>query len=126
MNGRSWIGLAAVSGFLCVALGAFGAHALRERLAPRALEIFQTGVHYQMFHSLALLMVGLLVLQCPPSTFNALNTIGGLFTVGILVFSGSLYALAITDIKILGAITPIGGLAFIAGWATLAWSAWKG
>lgn len=126
MNGRSWIGLAAVSGFMSVALGAFGAHALRERLSPRALEIYQTGVHYQMFHSLALWAVGLLILQSSTAAFSALNAVGGLFIGGILIFSGSLYALAITDIKILGAITPIGGLAFLVGWATLAWSAWKG
>ena len=136
MSPRNWIVVASFSALISVAFGAFGAHALRARLEPRALEVYQTAVHYQMFHSLALFGVGVLALHAQSSSplsavgesnmLGLLNIAAWLFTGGILVFSGSLYALAITDIKILGAVTPIGGLGFLAGWATLAWAAWKG
>ena len=113
------IALGALNAALAVAAGAFGAHALRDRLAPRALEIFDTAARYQMYHALALVLVGVIATR-------GATTAGWLFQAGIVVFSGSLYALALTDLKILGAITPIGGLAFLAGWAWLLWSSWRG
>jgi uncharacterized membrane protein YgdD (TMEM256/DUF423 family) len=114
--------LAACSGFVCVALGAFGAHALRDRLDAYALGVFETAVQYQFYHSLALLAVGLLMLQLPGSAL--LRSSAVLFVIGILVFSGSLYLLSVTGLRWLGAITPLGGLAFLAGWACLAAAAW--
>jgi len=112
--------LAGVNGFLAVALGAFAAHGLKNMLGPDLLATFQTGVQYHMVHTLALLAVGILILQFP--TQAGLRIAGFLFLAGILVFSGSLYVLALSGIRWLGAITPIGGVAFLAGWAMLAWS----
>jgi uncharacterized membrane protein YgdD (TMEM256/DUF423 family) len=99
---------------LSVAIGAFGAHGLKDILQKtQRLETFETAVKYQFYHSLAILFLGLLMIHFQ---HKLLNTAGGLFIAGILVFSGSLYILSLTGIKWLGAITPIGGLAFIAGW----------
>jgi uncharacterized membrane protein YgdD (TMEM256/DUF423 family) len=112
------VAIGALNAALAVAAGAFGAHALRDRLAPRALEIFETGARYQMYHALAMILCGLVAVR-------GAQTAGWIFQAGIAVFSGSLYALALTDVKVLGAITPIGGLAFLAGWAWLAWCAWR-
>jgi uncharacterized membrane protein YgdD (TMEM256/DUF423 family) len=109
---------------LSVAFGAFASHALKARLAERALEIFETGARYQMYHALALLLVALLLSRAETSqTF--LITAGSAFLVGIALFSGSLYALSLTGIKWLGAITPIGGIAFLLGWGFLAIAAWN-
>lgn len=116
--------LAAVFGFLAVALGAFGAHGLKSRLSPAMLEVYQTAVQYHFYHALALLAVGVLLRQGLVS--GALTASAWLFAAGIVVFSGSLYALAISEVKILGAITPIGGLMFLAGWWCLAIASWKG
>jgi uncharacterized membrane protein YgdD (TMEM256/DUF423 family) len=116
------LSIGAVSGLLCVALGAFAAHALRSRFDAYALGIFETAVQYQFYHSLALLAVGLLMLQLPGSAL--LRSSAWLFAGGIVVFSGSLYLLSFTGLRWLGAVTPIGGLAFIAGWACLAAAAW--
>jgi uncharacterized membrane protein YgdD (TMEM256/DUF423 family) len=113
------IALGALDGAIAVAAGAFGAHGLRERLEPRALEIFETAARYQMFHALAMVLCGVIATR-------GATTAGWLFQAGIVVFSGSLYALALTDVKILGAITPLGGVAFLAGWSWLAWTAWRG
>lgn len=110
--------VAAISGLLAVVIGAFGAHGLKGRITTDLMAIFQTGVQYHFYHTLALLLVGILMLQFPQ--ISLLKWSGWLFIVGIVIFSGSLYALAITDIKWLGAITPIGGVAFIAGWLTMA------
>lgn len=115
--------IGAVIGGLGVAAGAFGAHALRAALAPDLLAVFETGARYQLVHALGLLAVAL-GLERRPS--RALAAAGWLFVAGVVVFSGSLYALALTDVKILGAITPLGGLAFIVGWAWLAWGALRG
>lgn len=115
--------LGASNGFLAVALGAFAAHGLRNSLEPRLLETFQTGVQYHMYHALALILVALLA-SSQPSTL--VRTSGYLFALGILLFSGSLYALSLTGIRWLGAITPIGGLAFLAAWACLCWAAVAG
>ncbi len=120
---RLFITLAAGSGLLAVALGAFGAHALKNRLDDYALSVYQTAVQYHFYHSLALLGVGLFCLWQPQSVL--LRTSGLSFGIGILVFSGSLYLLSFTGLRWLGAITPLGGLAFMAGWACLALAAWR-
>jgi len=117
---RLLAGIGAISGLLAVAAGAFGAHALRARLGPDLLATFETGARYQMYHALALLAAAWLSTRSPaPQAVWA----GWLFVVGTVVFSGSLYALALTGHRWLGAVTPIGGLAFLAGWACLAWAA---
>ena len=107
----------AVAGFLAVALGAFGAHGLRARLSPDMLAVFETAVRYHMYHALAILLVALMLGRFDGWMFRAA---GWSFTVGIVLFSGSLYLLAVTGVTILGAITPIGGLAFLVGWGLLA------
>jgi uncharacterized membrane protein YgdD (TMEM256/DUF423 family) len=112
-----WIVLGSVSGFFSVVLGAFGAHALSEKLSEKSLAIYHTATLYQMFHALALLVVGLWSAQ-HPNVSTALP--GWAFMIGIVLFSGSLYALAVTDIKILGAITPLGGVSFLVGWIAFA------
>jgi uncharacterized membrane protein YgdD (TMEM256/DUF423 family) len=119
---RYFISLAAASGLLAVALGAFGSHALKTRLDEYALSVYQTGVQYHFYHSLALLGVGLLCLWHPQSAL--LRTSGIAFAVGILIFSGSLYVLSLSGLRWLGAVTPLGGLAFMAGWACLAVASW--
>lgn len=106
-------------GFLAVALGAFAAHGLRGRLTPADLAIFETGVRYQMYHALALLLVAALLARGPGW---AASLAGWGFTTGIMVFSGSLYLMVFTGQRWLGAVTPIGGLAFLVGWAALTWS----
>lgn len=113
----------ALGGLIGVALGAFGAHALKARLDDYSLGIYETAVQYQFVHSLALLVVALMLLQFPASTL--LRSSAALFFLGMLVFSGSLYVLSFTGIRWLGAITPLGGLAFIAGWACLAAAGWQ-
>ena len=105
----------AINAGLAVAAGAFAAHGLRNRLETRALEIFETGARYHMYHALAMILAALVAASMPGA-----RTAGWLFQAGIAIFSGSLYALALTDIKVLGAITPIGGLAFLVGWVWLA------
>lgn len=121
---RIFLAIAAILGGLSVAAGAFASHALREKLSERALQIFETAARYQMYHALALLLVALLLSRAEfpqPSLIAA----GWAFIIGIAIFSGSLYALSLTDIKVLGAITPLGGAAFIAGWGCLAIAAWS-
>lgn len=113
--------LASLNGFLAVAFGAFAAHGLRERLSPEMLSTFQTGAQYHMYHALALFGVGLLALNFPAATLPRIS--GYLFQLGIILFCGSLYALSITGIRWLGAITPLGGLAFLAAWGILCWFA---
>ena len=108
--------IGALMGFVGVGLGAFGAHALKGRLSPEMLAVFETGVRYQMYHALALLATAALMSR---SEGRAVIVAGWSFTAGILIFSGSLYALALTGVTILGAVTPIGGLAFLIGWAAL-------
>ncbi len=120
---RWYISLAAVSGLLAVALGAFGAHALKTRLDETALSVYQTAVQYQFYHSLALLAVGLLCLWLPQS--RLLPASGMAFLIGLLLFSGSLYILSFTGMRWLGAITPLGGLSFMVGWALLALAGWR-
>ncbi len=112
--------LGALSGAIAVAAGAFGAHALQSRVEPRLVEVFETGARYQMFHALALLAVAWAATRWPGSLTTAS---GWLFVAGTVVFSGSLYAMTFTGIRALGAITPIGGVCFIAGWICLALAA---
>jgi uncharacterized membrane protein YgdD (TMEM256/DUF423 family) len=115
-----WIALGSISGGLAVAFGAFGAHALRERLSPENLNIFEIGARYQMYHALALIAVGLIAVKVDSV---AIKTSGIAFTVGTLLFSGSLYALALTDTRQWGMVTPVGGLGFLVGWGALAFAA---
>lgn len=115
--------LSALNGFLAVGLGAFAAHGLKEKLSTELLATFQTGVQYHMYHALALLGVGLLSLHYPASA--TLRAGGYAFLAGMLLFSGSLYLLSLTGVRWLGAITPLGGVAFLAGWGLLAWTAFK-
>jgi uncharacterized membrane protein YgdD (TMEM256/DUF423 family) len=122
---RLFITLAAASGFLAVAFGAFGAHALRDRLSADALQVFQTGVSYQMYHALALLAVGIVLARFSSQGSAWLSAAGWLFAAGTILFSGSLYALALSGITWLGAITPLGGVAFLLGWLALAVGVWR-
>ncbi|AYC28776.1 DUF423 domain-containing protein [Paenisporosarcina cavernae] len=109
----------AVNAFLAVALGAFGAHALKEKLSEKYLAIWETAVQYQMFHAVALLVIGVLLSTSLLGPVSSLNWAGYLLLAGIIIFSGSLYVLSLTGIGVLGAITPIGGVAFLAGWVML-------
>ena len=118
---RIFLTIAAIFGGLSVAAGAFASHALKERLSERALEIFETGAKYQMYHALALLGVALLLSQ---EAQTPLIVAGFAFVTGIIIFSGSLYGLSFSGIKWLGAITPLGGVAFLVGWGCLAIAAW--
>ena len=120
---RAFFIIGSLSAFLAVALGAFAAHGLKSRLEPAMLATFETGVRYHMYHALALLAVGWACTRWPGTAANAS---GWLFIAGTVLFSGSLYALALTGTRSLGAITPFGGAAFLAGWLCLAWAAWKG
>jgi uncharacterized membrane protein YgdD (TMEM256/DUF423 family) len=113
---RMFLFIGALMGLVGVGLGAFGAHGLRGRLSPEMLAVFETGVRYQMYHALALLFVSALAARMDGWLIHAA---GWSFTVGIVLFSGSLYLLAVTGVRILGAITPLGGVAFILGWAFL-------
>ena len=116
-NARLFILLGSANAALAVILGAFGAHALKTKLSEQMLSVYQTGIQYHFYHALGLVLLGILVLNLPPS--NWLKASGLLMLLGILLFSGSLYALALSNIRWLGAITPLGGLAFIAAWCSL-------
>lgn len=121
MQDRHFIGLGALNMLISVAAGAFGAHALKQVLSADMLAIWQTAVHYQMVHALGLIATGVLMSRLDQVW---MRRVGWAMLIGILIFSGSLYALALTGIRILGAITPVGGLAFLFAWAMLAWQAW--
>lgn len=116
---KLWLLLGAIYGGVGVGLGAFGAHALKQRLTPEMLAVWRTAVEYQFYHALALLLLGVLARVWPTLS---LNLAGTCFALGVLLFSGSLYALALTDIRVLGAITPVGGLLFLVGWFALVWT----
>jgi uncharacterized membrane protein YgdD (TMEM256/DUF423 family) len=117
---RFFFGLGSVSGLIAAAAGAFGAHALRARLTPEYLAVFETAARYQMYHALALIAAAWGVTRWPGSL---VHWAGWLFVIGTVLFSGSLYALALTGTRWLGAIAPLGGAAFLAGWLCLALSA---
>jgi uncharacterized membrane protein YgdD (TMEM256/DUF423 family) len=122
---RVFLILAALSGCVGVAAGAFGAHALRERLSVDMLQVFQTGVTYQMYHALALLGVGILLARFSADGSPWLTAAGWLFVAGTVLFSGSLYLLSLSGTTWLGAITPLGGVAFLLGWLALAVGMWR-
>ena len=117
---KNFLLIGALAAFIGVALGAFGAHALRSRLSPDMLAVFETGVRYQMYHAFAILAVGLILGRMGGWM---ISTAGWFFAAGIVLFSGSLYALALSGVTVLGAITPLGGLCFLIGWALLALAA---
>jgi uncharacterized membrane protein YgdD (TMEM256/DUF423 family) len=117
---RTFLLLGAVAAFLAVTLGAFGAHGLRGRLSPEMMAVFQTGVQYHMYHALALLLVSAMMGRLGGWL---IQTAGWAFFAGIVLFSGSLYALALSGVTVVGAVTPIGGVAFLIGWACLAFAA---
>jgi uncharacterized membrane protein YgdD (TMEM256/DUF423 family) len=117
---RLLIAAGALSAFIGVALGAFGAHGLKKRLAPDMLAVFEVGVRYQLYHALALLGAGAAAARLAAGPLQAA---GVLFVIGTMVFSGSLYILSLSGRKWLGAVTPLGGLALLGGWGCLAWAA---
>ena len=119
----NWFATGAFAAGLGVVLGAFGAHALKARLSPEMLVIFETEVRYHMYHALALLTAGWAATRW---TSSAVGVAGWAFLAGIVIFSGSLYILASTGVRTWGAVTPFGGLAFIVGWLALAWAALRG
>lgn len=121
---KLFLSIASILAGLSVAGGAFASHALKEKLSQRAIEIFETGSKYQMYHALALLAIALLLSRSEVAS-TLLNTAGFAFIAGIVLFSGSLYALSLSGIKWLGAITPLGGVAFLVGWGCLAVAAWS-
>ncbi|MBI4519265.1 MAG: DUF423 domain-containing protein [Gemmatimonadetes bacterium] len=121
---RIFFVIGCASAFLAVAAGAFGAHALRDRLEPTLLDAFDTGARYQLLHALALLAVAWATTRWTAGTGAVLA--GWLFVAGTVLFSGSLYLLALTGARSLGAVTPLGGLCFLAGWVALGWAAWRG
>jgi uncharacterized membrane protein YgdD (TMEM256/DUF423 family) len=123
MNARLALTLSGIFMFAAVALGAFGAHALKGHLDPEMTAVWQSAVQYHAWHALALLGVGSLMLHW--SGKRGLALAAWLFAAGIVLFAGSLYAVALTGLRALGIITPFGGVAFLAGWAVLAWTAWR-
>ncbi|MDQ3186686.1 MAG: DUF423 domain-containing protein [Pseudomonadota bacterium] len=120
---KTFLMLGAINAFFCVALGAFGAHGLKQKLTIDMLAVYQTGVQYHFYHALGLVAVGLILQHFPHSRLVALS--GWLMLAGIVLFSVSLYALSLTGIRGLGAITPLGGIAFLSAWALLAYATWS-
>lgn len=116
--------LGSINAFIAVGLGAFGAHGLKAKLSPDMLEIFQTAVKYHLLHALGLILVGLIIHTISSSLLNIWA--GWLIFIGIIIFSGSLYALSISGVRAWGAVTPLGGLCFLAGWLLLAIGSFKG
>lgn len=114
---RTFLFFGSLFGFLGVAFGAFGAHALKSRLSPEMLAVFETGVRYQMYHAFAILIVAAAIGRIGDA--NLLVLAGWFFVAGVLLFSGSLYALSLSGVGALGAITPVGGLLFLIGWVCL-------
>ena len=119
---KTFFVIGALSAGLSVLLGAFGAHALRDRLTPQLLETFETGVRYEIYHAFAILVVAFALTRW---SSNFISYAGWLFIIGTIIFSGSLYLLALTGTRWLGAITPLGGVAFIIGWILLAVGVWQ-
>lgn len=122
-DAKFFLAAGAIAAFLAVALGAFGAHALRDRLPADLLAIYRTGVEYHFWHALGLLAIGLAAAMLPGTAL--LKWSGWLMIAGMLLFSGSLYALALSGVRALGAVTPLGGVCLLAAWALLAAAAWR-
>ena len=120
---KTFLFFAGSSAALAVLLGAFGAHGLKAKLAPDMMAVYQTAVQYHMWHALGLAVIGLALARWP--NVASLRLSGYLMLVGMVVFSGSLYLLAVTNVKVLGAITPVGGLLLIAAWSVFAWAIYK-
>ncbi len=120
---KTFLLIGSLAAALAVVLGAFGAHALKARLGADLLAVWRTALEYHFYHALALLAVGLLLMHFPGT--GALRWAGIAFSAGMLLFSGSLYVLALSGARWLGAVTPLGGLAFIVGWLLLAWGVWR-
>ena len=120
---KLFILLGSINAFIGVALGAFGAHGLKSRVTPELLIVWQTGVQYHLMHALGLLLIGIIIQLMPdvPLVRNA----GWSIQVGILLFSGSLYALVLSGVRTLGMVTPLGGVAFLIGWILLAYAVWR-
>jgi uncharacterized membrane protein YgdD (TMEM256/DUF423 family) len=123
--GRTFLALGAISAGISVAAGAFGAHALKARLPADLLAVFETGARYEMYHALGLVAAAWAASRAPAAAAWA-GWAGWLFVAGTVLFSGSLYALALTGVRALGAVTPLGGVAFVAGWIALAVAAIRG
>jgi uncharacterized membrane protein YgdD (TMEM256/DUF423 family) len=119
---RVFLTLGGLGGLTAVAIGAFAAHALKGKLPTVLFEVFEVGAHYHMYHALALIGVAWAATRWPGTATTAA---GWFFVAGIVLFSGSLYALALTGVRSLGAITPLGGVCFLLGWALLGWAAWR-
>lgn len=113
---KFFIALGSALAFLSVALGAFGAHVLKDRLSEYDLSVFQTGVQYQMYHSLGLILIAILAMTVLQGSAGLLQWAGWMLTLGVVLFSGSLYVLSLSGIRVLGMITPFGGVAFLVGW----------
>ncbi len=122
---NKWLFIAALSGFFCIAFGAFAAHGLEKNLTPKALAWIETGLKYQFFHTVALMVLGTLQLYLKADTDRVINWIGSTWSLGIVLFSGSLYALALGAAKSVAWLTPIGGTLFLMGWAMLAYRSYK-
>jgi uncharacterized membrane protein YgdD (TMEM256/DUF423 family) len=122
---KGFIATGSLLAFLSVAFGAFGAHILKAHLSAQALSVYETGVRYQMYHSLGLILIGLLALTVLHGSASLMSWAGGLMILGIVLFSGSLYALSISGVRLFGIITPFGGVAFLAAWAMVAIAAIK-
>ena len=120
---RLFLIIGSINAMLAIMLGAFGAHALKTRLSNELVNVFQTAVQYHFYHALGLLVIGLVALQIPSSAL--LKWSGGVMLTGMLIFSGSLYLLAVTNIRWLGAITPVGGVAFIIAWGLFTFTIYK-
>jgi len=116
--------LGSLSAFVGVALGAFGAHGLKTRVTPEMLTVWQTGVQYHLVHALSLVLIGILC-QLMPESSSLVRSAGWMILAGSLLFSGSLYLMVLSDIRALGMITPLGGIAFLIGWLLLAIAAWQ-
>ncbi|MFC0789756.1 DUF423 domain-containing protein [Pasteurella multocida] len=122
---NKWLFIAALSGFFCIAFGAFAAHGLEKTLTPKALAWIEIGLKYQFFHTIALIVLGTLQLYLKADTDRVINWIGSTWSLGIVLFSGSLYALALGATKSVAWLTPIGGTLFLIGWAMLAYRSYK-
>ena len=120
---KTFLILGAINAFLCIALGAFGAHGLRQTLSESMLVVYQTGIQYHFYHAFGILIIGLLLLHFPKSRLIPIS--GWLMMTGIILFSFSLYTLSLTGMRALGMITPFGGVSFLSAWALLVYAIWK-